>query len=272
MFDSYIGIDYSGAQTAESRMRALQVYRASGHSLPENVLPNPDWGRGNPNNSPVKNWSREDIARSLIERAQAGERYFCGIDHAFGFPAQYHQRYGIRDWNHFLVDFTAHWPLDAPHMYVDFIRQDGRWPRNRPQPKTLRFGEPHEFRLCEQWTSSAKSVFRFDVQGSVAKSTFSGLPWLLHIRQALGNKVHFWPFDGWALPTDRCVIAEIYPSLVSRRFPKQDRRPDAHDAYAVARWLAESSQRGILERYAQPPLTQTETRVAELEGWIFGVS
>ena len=31
--------------------------------------------------------------------------------------------------------------------------------------------------LTERWTATAKSVFLFDVQGSVAKSTFAGLPW-----------------------------------------------------------------------------------------------
>ena len=39
--------------------------------------------------------------------------------------------------------------------------------------------------------SRAKSVFHFDVQVSVAKSTHAGLPWLRYLRQQLGGRVHF---------------------------------------------------------------------------------
>jgi hypothetical protein len=38
-----------------------------------------------------------------------------------------------------------------------------------------------------QRAGSAKSVFNFDVQGSVAKSTRAGIPWLRFIRQRLGS-------------------------------------------------------------------------------------
>jgi hypothetical protein len=36
----------------------------------------------------------------------------------------------------------------------------------------------------------AKSVFHFDVPGSVAKSTHAGLPWLKYLRQKMGERVH----------------------------------------------------------------------------------
>ena len=41
-------------------------------------------------------------------------------------------------------------------------------------------------RLTEERAGGAKSVFHFDVQGSVAKSTHAGIPWLRFIRQRLG--------------------------------------------------------------------------------------
>jgi hypothetical protein len=41
------------------------------------------------------------------------------------------------------------------------------------------------------------------VQGAVAKSTHAGIPWLRFIRQRLGARVHFWPFDGWDIPDSR---------------------------------------------------------------------
>jgi hypothetical protein len=55
-------------------------------------------------------------------------------------------------------------------------------------------------RIAESDPGGGKSVFHFDVQGSVAKSTHAGIPWLRFIRQRLGERVHFCPFDGWDVP------------------------------------------------------------------------
>ena len=78
-------------------------------------------------------------------------------------------------------------------------------------------------RLTEERAGGAKSVFHFDVQGSVAKSTHAGIPWLRFIRQRLGERVHFWPFDGWDIPAGRSAVAEVYPALWSRSFAREDR-------------------------------------------------
>ena len=126
-------------------------------------------------------------------------------------------------------------------------------------------------RLTEKWTSSAKSVFKFDVQGSVAKSTHAGIPWLRRIRNEVGDKVHFWPFDGWDVPTGQSVIAEIYPSIFRNRYPREDRTADQQDAYCVARWLTETDERDFLGQYFQPSLTDAEREIADLEGWILGI-
>ncbi len=75
-------------------------------------------------------------------------------------------------------------------------------------------------RLTEERAGGAKSVFHFDVQGSVAKSTHAGIPWLRFIRQRLGERVHFWPFDGWDIPAGRSAVAEVYPALWSRSFAR----------------------------------------------------
>jgi len=63
-----------------------------------------------------------------------------------------------------------------------------------------RMGNARERCLTEKPAGSAKSVFHFDVQGPVAKSTHAGIHWLPFIRQRLGQRVHFWSFDGWAIP------------------------------------------------------------------------
>lgn len=253
--DLHIGIDYSGAETPTSRLANLQAYAARG-DLAELIrtpaAPNErHW-----------NWTRQEIAEWLIEQARSGQRFIAGIDHAFSFPHSYFQRYQLASWEQFLDDFVKHWPTHQPHTYVDFIRE-----RN-----PARSGSKGEFRITERWTSSAKSVFQFDGPGQVAKATHAGIPWLYCIRRAVGDRVHFWPFDGWQVPEEKSVIAEVYPSIFRHRYPREGRTADQHDAFASARWLQETDERGFLDRYFQPPLTDQERRMADLEGWILGIA
>ncbi len=260
-FNRFIGIDYSGAETPESRIKGLQICVAVQNGEPGLIRPV----------LPFKNWSRREVAHWLLAELQRGDRLLIGIDHGFSFPQSYFDRYGLGSWPTFLDDFCRYWPTDQPHCYVDFIR-DGIWWQRHPKPHGERTGLPDELRLCEQWSSSAKSVFRFDVQGSVAKSTHAGIPWLRFLREELGGKVFFWPFDGWLPPAGVSVIAEVYPSIFRNRYDaNSSRTPDERDAYSVARWLEESSRRGILDRYFDPPLTLTERQTAALEGWILGI-
>src|ERR1700690_3220393 len=96
---------------------------------------------------------------------------------------------------------------------------------------------PRWRRVTEVRARTAKSVFHFDVQGSVAKSTHAGIPWLRYIRQHVKDYVHFWPFDGWSLPPNRSVVAEVYPALWSRTFPSAGRTSDQQDAFSIAKWF-----------------------------------
>jgi len=103
-----------------------------------------------------------------------------GIDHGFSFPLRYFEAHGLKpDWPAFLDDFQRHWPTDDDHTYVDFVREGvcGNG--------AARMGNARWRRLTEERTGSAKSVFHFDVQGSVAKSTHAGIPWLRFIRHPM---------------------------------------------------------------------------------------
>jgi hypothetical protein len=255
-FDLHIGIDYSGRKTPLSRTPSLQVYTASISEEPRRI-PTPKAPPG-----ARWNWCRKEIAEWLIELVMEKALFIAGIDHGFSFPLSYFHRYKLINWTAFLDDFCQHWPTCEDHTYVDFIRAKA------PD----RVGSATDFRLTEQWTSSAKSVFLFDVQGSVAKSTHAGIPWLHRIRAAVGTNVHFWPFDGWRAPEGKSVIVEVYPSLVRNRYPKNGRTKDQQDAYAISRWLTKLDKNSFLDRYFDPPLTQEERRVAGLEGWILGVT
>ena len=110
------------------------------------------------------------------------------------------------------------------------------------------------------------------MQGQVANSTHAGLPWLRFIRQKCGQRVHFWPFDGWEIPVGRSVVAEVYPSLWMKRFPVDNRNADQHAAYAAVAWLRRTDMNDTLHRFLNPPLGPEERKIAEIEGWILGVT
>jgi hypothetical protein len=106
--------------------------------------------------------------------------------------------------------------------------------------------------LTERWTATAKSVFQFDVQGAVAKSTYAGLPWLRYFRHECKRSIHFWPLDGWDIPEGSSVLAEVYPSLWMRRFPNWNRNSDCQAAYAAAAWMQRAERDGSLSQFLNP--------------------
>jgi len=254
-FNRYIGIDYSGAETPTKSLKGLRVYGANEGQAPAEVPPPP---------SPRWYWTRRGIAEWLTETLRPGPPALVGIDHGFSFPIAYFDKHQIpKNWDAFLEDFRAHWPTDED-IYVDFVR-DGIEGNG-----AARTGNSHWRRITEI-RARAKSVFQFDCQGSVAKSTHAGIPWLLRIRKELGKAVHFWPFDGWIIPDGVHVIVEVYPSLWSRSYPMEGRTQDQHDAYSVCRWLKEADQNGDLAAYFNPTLSPSEKTTTEIEGWILGV-
>jgi len=254
-FDRYVGIDYSGGETPVSSLKGLRVYMADNNRLPAEVSPPLSLRRY---------WTRRGIAEWLVECLSEQRRTVVGIDHGFSFPLQYFEKYRLpRDWPTFLDDFQLHWPTDHDHTYVDFVREGvcGNG--------AARCGNTRWRRIAEH-RGGAKSVFHFDVPGSVAKSTHAGLPWLRYIRLHAPD-VHFWPFDGWEIPSGRSLVAEVYPSLWSRAFPRENRDSDQHDAFSVVAWMRRSDLDGTLAEFFAPSLSPVERRTAATEGWILGI-
>ncbi len=255
-FQRYIGVDYSGAETAESSLKGLRVYQAAPGAPAVEVAPPP---------SPRKYWTRRGLAQWLADTLAEDIPTLVGIDHGFSFPLRYFEvHHLLPDWPAFLDDFQAHWPTDEPHTYVDFVR-DGVCGRGAERTGSSRWR-----RICEQ-RCRAKSVFHFDVQGSVAKSTHAGIPWLRLLRGRLGPKLRFWPFDGWELRPGCSVVAEVYPSLWRQAYPLEGATGDQRDAYVVASWLRDADADGRLALALAPQLTDFERAVAGVEGWILGL-
>lgn len=173
-FDRYVGIDYSGAETAISSLKGLRVYTADRDTPPVEVKPS---------RSPRKYWTRRGIAEWLAETPSDGRVTLVGIDHGFSFPVEYFEKHELAlDWTEFLNDFQRHWPTDEDHVYVDFVREGIRG-NGAARSGSARWRRVTEIR------ARAKSVFQFDVQGSVAKSTHAGIPWLLHLRRQTAGRL-----------------------------------------------------------------------------------
>jgi hypothetical protein len=258
VFGRYIGIDYSGAETPTAGLKGLRVYMAEGDGVPIEVLPS---------SSRRKHWTRRGIAEYLVERLAEDPPALVGIDHGFSFPLCYFEAHALElDWPAFLEDFQRHWPTDDDHAYVDLVREGviGNG--------AARTGNSRWRRLTDDRARGAKSVFHFDVQGSVAKSTHAGIPWLQFIRCRCVDRVHFWPFDGWEVPQGRCVIAEVYPSIWRGCYSNEGRTVDQHDAFCIAAQLSSADREGALAGWLKPDLSPAERAVAQVEGWILGLS
>jgi hypothetical protein len=256
-FARYIGIDYSGAEVPTSSLKGLRVYVADQARAPFELMPSP---------SPRKFWTRRGIAEWLVELLAEEAATLVGIAHGFSFPRRYFAAHNLEpDWPAFLDDFQRHWPTDDANLYVDFIREGAHG------NGAARRGNARWRRLTDE-QAGAKSLFQFDAPGSVAKATHAGLPWLRFICARVGGRVHFWPFDGWAIPAGRSAVVEVYPALWSRAFARAGRDSHQHDAYAVTAWLRTADRDGSLARYVMPALTPAERAVAQIEGWILGAA
>lgn len=256
-FARYIGIDYSGAGTPQTGLTGLRVYRAGFAALPEEI--HPDSGGS-------KYWNRAALAEWLADRLAEPVPTLVGIDHGFSFPEIYFETHGLpANWPSFIEDFCAHWPTNRAGLRVDQVRYGSAG------AGVERAGNPRWRRLAEQ-RIGAKSVFHFDVPGSVAKSTHAGLPWIQHVRRRAGTRLHCWPFDGWTIPAGRSAIAEIYPAIWSADYAREDRTGDQHDAYVVAAALQTADRNGTLTALLQPELDAETARIANIEGWILGVT
>ena len=90
VFERYIGIDYSGAQTPTSSLSGLRVYAADDKSEPAEV--NPPVGL-------KKYWTRRGVAEWLARQLSANGPVVVGIDHGFSFPVDYFERHALpHDW------------------------------------------------------------------------------------------------------------------------------------------------------------------------------
>jgi hypothetical protein len=97
----------------------------------------------------------------------------------------------------------------------------------------------------------------------------------LRLRRRFGARVHFWPFDGWAVPAGRSALVEVYPRLCRTRPCPAGLSGvwgDQHDALSVAEFLRDADRGGRLAGLLQPALSASDRAAASVEGWILGVT
>ena len=258
----------------------MAVYCADGDGRPQKVTPQ---ALRNPPQRNVVRWNRREIADWLVEKLKESKPTVVGIDHAFSFPIDYFQKYNNQllghSWDTFLDDFRTYWPTDGDRAYMSCKQCTTKCRRPcaqciRCNSGRTRQGEATWRRLTDRCTGTAKSVFQFGVNGSVAHSSQAGLPWLRYIRSELRKaevEVYFWPFDGWNIPKGTSVIAEVYPALWNKQFKRENRNEHQHDAYSVAKWLSNMDRNGCLNDYFNLDLNEEKCVLANLEGWILGV-
>ncbi len=100
LFQRYIGIDYSGAETPEASLKGLRVYMADHGNPPWEVLPPP---------SPRKYWTRHGLAQWLAEFFAGNSQALVGIDHGFSFTLNYFQIHRI----------PLDWPVEQISQHLD---------------------------------------------------------------------------------------------------------------------------------------------------------
>jgi hypothetical protein len=193
----YCGIDYSGAATADARLPGLRVWCADAGGDRE-VRPESD---------PRVHWTRRSLYEWLDRALRDSVPMIVGIDHGLSFPEAWFSHFGVAArWDAFLDRFCDAWPTDAADVRVDHVREGS------VGTGASLVGETRWRRRCETACPGTKSVFHFDVQGSVAKSTHAGLPWIRRLRRA-HPELHFWPFDGFEPRRGASVIGEAFPTL-----------------------------------------------------------
>ncbi len=260
-FDYYIGIDYSGRGEPNRRTTGIQVVEMDRDGQVKRISPDGSQGR-------TFSWSRRNVYDYLKNRLSVQKhKMIIGIDHCLSFPIAYFEQQGLQNWDEFLNHFQALWNTKEEMVRVCKDRADS-------------YPNQTELRLTETFTASAKSAWNFEQKtGTVAYSTHAGLPWIYELRRLFRDDLHIWPYDGWNPGSEKSVLAEIYPSLLYKRFRQFDADfpldwpRDAQDAYVVAAWLRERTLNETIERYFEvSTLTEQEKQLAlQYEGWILGV-
>lgn len=184
-----------------------------------------------------RGFTREEIVRDLIARAERDPSLVVGLDFAFSFPDWFLRTLGVRGGRE-LWDLVARhgerWLERCPPPFW------GKPLAPRPPPRADR--NPWRATESEHLPISGiapKSVFQIGGAGTVGTGSLRGMPCLAELRRA-GFAI--WPFDRARLP----MVVEIYPRFLTGAVNKSSAA--ARALYLEARHGKES--RAVLDQAA----------------------
>ncbi len=290
-FQRFIGIDWSGAATADDRVNLRLVESGPHLSTPRAITP--------PESSRAKNWTRNEVRRYLLDALHPhAPRTLVAIDAAIGYPTG--AASAIFDASTFsdlaatvakglaahpdlpsYIDAlnlraAAH-PTGVPFFYRGSDLPDRSWhrPHHRPHSFFTHHGIAY-YRLVETFVPESLSPFYIGPGPMVAYHALTVLRLIHHLfeaRQQSTVDVGIWPLDPhWS--NAKHLIAECYPSALPQpRTSPTSNNPHYLDALTIADWLHHLSTDDLnaflhLDSTDSPaPLLEVATN----EGWILGI-
>ena len=292
-FDAYIMVDWSAAAVPTRGKDSIWIACVCRHdeALRRVWLENPG------TRSAASRFLRDRLARMLDDDL----RVLVGFDFPFGYPRGTAAALGLgrdgllwrKTWaeiggllqdadnnanNRFDVGAALNRRLSGG-SFPFWGRPGGDAPHlGQKKPRAHGPDDPPERRLCEERVRRTKTVWQLAYTGSVGSQVLTGLPrvWEVRTDPRLAFRTLIWPFEtGLAdTPEARCVLAEIYPSLVPP-IDFKDKPKDAGQVAAMSRRLGELDAAGRLGPLfgADPALTEAERDiVVREEAWILGLT
>ncbi len=285
-FDHFVAIDWSGA--IGSRHRGIAVAIADAAGGPPVLVPAP------------QGWTREEILRLLTEEFPANS--LIGLDLGTSLPFLDRKAF-FPGWEDSPPDARSLWAMvdqicaaDEHLSATSFVDHPiaSRYFRRHGGREGVAFGGGRgRFRVteCAQALMGCKPYSNFNLVGAaqVGKSSLTGM----RVLHRLTGRLPVWPID--SLPQYGSVVVEIYTALAAMAAGRSASRSkirshedldialanqgspplgkagpiDDHssDALVTAAWLRTASRNGA---YWQPE--GLNAKIAQMEGWTFGVS
>ena len=112
-------------------------------------------------------------------------------------------------------------------------------------------------------TTDGSSAPYWDVSQAVSSR-------LVHAVVSCTHVAIFWQLKSAHFPGGH-LGANVLSLINKMASTSSGRTTDEQDAYATAQWLADMDRHRLLAGYFTPPLTDDESNIAGLEGWILGI-
>lgn len=290
LFNAYVTVDWSAASKPATGADSIWV-----GVIKRNVRFQHVYEAHNP---PTRAEAEALIAGLLSDFARRGERALIGFDFPLGFPRGTAKalKLGEPAWKA-LIDFVAGEIKDKADNTNNrfqvgakmnrlmtgeafpFWGAPARDAQTMLSAKRVRAhgdGDLPEFRLAEDVTKGASSVWKLYYQGSVGGQALTGLPMIRRLKKAQPG-LKLWPFEtGWKplgiadLSDVEAVAAEVYPSLFDAK-PGAGEIKDAAQVRVTTTHFAGLDEKGQLGRLFGPAKDDARRAVVEgEEGWILG--